>query len=214
MKFFSTSNTSVQRCLYPYFKISNPIFCCPLFSENYHNPQVRINKMVNKHTVDYHPSHSQLIWRIHAVIFLWTPKWFVSPESFLDFFLSLHIPLWLRESFKFIVLRLLANTFVSTPIFFIPPSKTLPQVFIITPRQKEITHYSWTAFSEDLFFPSRKGAGYYGVEEITKIKPTRVLVTSFDKFHHPCNLYIYIIGFCFLCHNLASSMLKCEGSLT
>ena len=31
---------------------------------------------------------------------------------------------------------------------FMHPSKTLPQVFVITPlRQKEITHSSWTVFS-------------------------------------------------------------------
>ena len=53
----------------PYFKISAPIFCCPFFSENYLNPQARINKMVNKHTVDYHPSPSELISRI-------TPSYF------------------------------------------------------------------------------------------------------------------------------------------
>ena len=35
-----------------YFKINLPILCCPLFSENYLSPQVRINKMVNKHTLD------------------------------------------------------------------------------------------------------------------------------------------------------------------
>ena len=52
------------------FKINPPFYCCPLFSENHLNPQVR--KMVNKHTVDYHPNHSQLISRIHALIFLWT----------------------------------------------------------------------------------------------------------------------------------------------
>ena len=36
----------------PYFKISASILWCPLFSENYLNPQVRVNKMVNKHTID------------------------------------------------------------------------------------------------------------------------------------------------------------------
>ena len=82
-----------------------PIFCCPLFFENYLNPQAMINKMVNKHTVNYHPSPSQLISRIHTLIFLWTPKGFISPESFLNFFLNLYIPPWLRKSFKFIVLR-------------------------------------------------------------------------------------------------------------
>ena len=103
----SWTNTSVQRCLYSLFQNQCPIFCCLLFPENYLNPQVRIKKMVNEHTVDYHPSPSQLISRIHPLIFLWTPKGFISPESFLNFFLNLYIPPWLRKSFKFIVLRLL-----------------------------------------------------------------------------------------------------------
>ena len=79
-----------------------------------------------------------------------------------------------------------------------PPSKTLSQVFIIPPpRQKEITHSSQTVFSEDLFFPQQKeGKEDYGVEEITKIKLTRVLVISFDKFYNLCNLSI--VGFCFV----------------
>ena len=75
----------------PYFKINHLIFCCPLFSENYLNPQVRINKMVNKYSVDYHPN----------------PKGFISPKSFLNLFLNLYIPPWLQKSFKFIVLRFL-----------------------------------------------------------------------------------------------------------
>ena len=65
--------------------------------------------MVNKHTVDYHPISSQLIPRIHPQIFLWIPKGFISPESFFNVFLKMHIPPWLRKSFKFPVLRLLAN---------------------------------------------------------------------------------------------------------
>ena len=75
------------------------------------------------------------------------------------------------------------------------PSKTLPQVFIITP-QEEGNYSSQTAFSEDAFFPSGKGEGeYHLVEKVTKIQPTRVLVTSFDKFQHDCNFYIF--DFCF-----------------
>ena len=80
MKFSSTSNTSVQRYLYPLFQNQSPHFLLPVFSENYLNPQARINKMVNKHTVNYHPSPSQLISRIDPLIFLWTPKGFISPE--------------------------------------------------------------------------------------------------------------------------------------
>ena len=62
------------------FQNQSPIFCCPVFSENYLNPQTGINKIVNKHTVDYHPSPSQLISRIHTLIFLWNPMGFISPE--------------------------------------------------------------------------------------------------------------------------------------
>ena len=63
------------------FQNESPIFCCPLFSENYLNRQARINKTVNIHTVNYHPSPSQLISRIHALIFLLKPKRSIPPES-------------------------------------------------------------------------------------------------------------------------------------
>ena len=43
---------------------SHPLFCCPFFF----NPQVRINKMVNKYSVHYHPSPSRLTSRIHPLI--------------------------------------------------------------------------------------------------------------------------------------------------
>ena len=92
-------NTSVQRCLYPLFQNQSPIFWCPLSSENYLNPQVSINNMVKKHTVDCHPSLSQFISRIQPLIFLWTPKGFIFPESFLNFFLNLYTPPWLQKSF-------------------------------------------------------------------------------------------------------------------
>ena len=43
--------------------------------------------MVNEHTVDYHPSPSELTSRIHPLIFLWAAKGFIfSPECFLNFF--------------------------------------------------------------------------------------------------------------------------------
>ena len=135
------------------FQNQSPIFCCPLFSENYLNPQARINKMVNKHTVDYHPSSSQLISRIHPLIFLWTPKGHISPESFLNFFLNLYIPPWLRKSFKFIVLRLLQiHLRVKKLKLFIfthappPPAKLSPWFLSLSSRQTGIAHSSRTAF--------------------------------------------------------------------
>ena len=76
----------------------------------------------------------------------------------------------------------------------------IPSFLLINLRQEEITHSSRTAFSEDLFFPSRKGdlgkgVRDYGNEKITKIKPTRALVTSSHKFHHICNLFIFSFHF-------------------
>ena len=130
------SSTSIQVCrsaYIPYFKINTPIFYCLFVYKEYLNPQVRINKIGNEHTVDYHPSPSKLtlyfmmlkngqtyfknlavftqqdflimfghfstLWnrgltsRIHpfSLIFLWTPKRFISPEYFLKFFSNLYI---------------------------------------------------------------------------------------------------------------------------
>ena len=50
-------------------------------------------------------------------------------------------------------------------------------------------------FLKIYFCKAERGEGY-GVEKITKIKPTRVLVTCFDEFHRLYNLYI--IGLCFV----------------
>ena len=170
------------------FQNQSPTFYCPLFSENFLNPQARINKIINKHTVDYHPSPSQLISRIHTLIFLWKPKEFISPESFLNFFLNLYIPPWLRKSFRFIV-KITTNTFVSQKIEYVhfhscPQAKLYRRFLPLSFRQKGIVHFSQTVFFEGIF-PEKKG----GVEKIPKL--TKVSVTSLDKFHHLCN-------FCFV----------------
>ena len=89
--------------------------------------------MVNKHTVDFHPNPSSSTSSIHPLIFLWTAKVFVSAESFFNFLLNLYIPPCLRESFKFMVLRLLANIFVSQkiefPYFYSCPQAKLSPMF-------------------------------------------------------------------------------------
>ena len=43
------------------------------------------------HTVDYHPSPSKFTSSVHPLIFLWTPKRFISPEYFLHFFSNVYI---------------------------------------------------------------------------------------------------------------------------
>ena len=155
------------------FQNQSPIFCCPLFFKSYLNPQARINKMVNKYTVDYHPSLSQLISRIHTLIFLWTPKGFISPESFLNFFLNLYIPPWLQKSFKFSV-KITANTFVSQKIesvhFYLCPQAKLYRRFLsLSSRQKGIAHSSQTVFFEDIFSWEERGERIMELKKNTKI---------------------------------------------
>ena len=88
MKFSSTPNKSVQRCLYPLFQINAPIFSCPLFFEEYLNPLVKISNMVNEHTVDYHPSSLGLTSRIRPLIFLWTLRGLSLFRMIFKFFLK------------------------------------------------------------------------------------------------------------------------------
>ena len=129
---------------------------------------------------------------------------FISPESFMDFFLNKYIPPQLRKSFKFMVLRLLANTFVSqiiesahfqscsqkSPTRFYHPARTL--------RQKEIT-LPEQCFLKIYFSPAERGKEK--IIELIKItkgnlgRPTRVLVRSFDKFHHFVNFKFLVSTF-------------------
>ena len=60
MKVFSTPIQVCKCASIPYFKINTPIFCCPLFFEEYLNSQFRINKIGNEQTAYYHPSCSKL----------------------------------------------------------------------------------------------------------------------------------------------------------
>ena len=116
--------------------------------------------MVNKHTADCHSSPSQITSQIPSLIFLWTHKGFISPEFFLNIFLNVSIPPWLRKSFKFMVLRLLATTLVSQEIdsvhFYSCPQAEgnhyLPgrRKLSIPPKQRFLKIY---------FFFSRKDGG-------------------------------------------------------
>ena len=162
--------------------------------------------MVNEHIVNYHPSPSEFTSSIHPLIFLWTPKGLISPEYFLNFFSNLYIPPGLQKSFKFMVLRLLENTFVSQNTgkyiceskywicLLMAQNKTLPQVFIITttgrrkllisPNQNVLKIYFSSAERgrtiELKIWPKLNLQGYW----------SQVLINSTI-----CNLYSF--GFCF-----------------
>ena len=150
MKFSSVSHTSVQRCLYPLFQnqrshflLFHLFFCC--FIKECLKPQVRINKKINEHTVNYHPSPSSLTSRIHHLIFLWIPKGFIFAEYFLNFFFKpVYLSPWLMKSFKFTVLRLLENTFVSQKIesghFYSCTQVKLSSRFLSSQIHAEVTY--------------------------------------------------------------------------
>ena len=82
MKFPSTTSSNLQRYLHPLFQNQWPLF------HKYLNPQVRINKMVNEHIVDYHPITWGLTAKIHSLIFLWSPSGFIFLTKFVEFFLK------------------------------------------------------------------------------------------------------------------------------
>ena len=124
----------------------------------------------------------QTYCRISIIIFLWTPKGFISPESFLNLLLNLYISPWLRKSFKFIVFRLMPQAKLSPSFYHYPPSR---RELLIPPEQHFLK----------IFFPEQKeGERIMQLKKLPKL--ARVLVTSFDKFHHICSLYIF--GLCFV----------------
>ena len=186
MKVFSTSIKVCRGACIPYFKIDTPILCCLLFFKEYLNPLVRINKMGKEHTVDYHPSPSKLTSRIHPLVFLWTSKRFISPEYFLKFSSNLYIyptnngcgkqaPQGRRGAgdmdptlFEIVLCQgLLEQTLMKRKIEFFhfcsfPKAK-------LSHRQKEITHFTQTAFSENLFFPNHKGRRIMELKKLPKL---------------------------------------------
>ena len=100
---------------------------------------------------------------------------FTSPESFLNFFLNLYIPPWLRKSFKFIVLRLpkihlwikRLNLFIFTHA---PKQNSAPGFYHYSSSRREFHIPPEQRFLK-IFFPEQKegAAEDYGVQKITKI---------------------------------------------
>ena len=86
---------------------------------------------------------------------------------------------------KFIVFKLLQSAFVSQKI---PLSKNIPQLFIITPRQRKITNFTEAEVFENWTFLFEGGGNYERAEKVTKIKLVREFV--FDKYYHLCTLHL------------------------
>ena len=147
-----------QLFLLYYFKVNPPVSVVLFFLKII--SQARIKKIVNKHTVDYHPSLSQLISRIHTLIFLWTPKGFISPRIFLDFFPKPVYSTMVMEKFQIYSVRITANTFMSIKLnlfnFTHASKRNPPHVSSLSSSQTRIAHFSRVAFLK-IFFPEEKG---------------------------------------------------------
>ena len=86
----------------------------------------------------------------------------------------------------------------SVHFFLMPSSKILPQVFIITtPDRMKLLIFPEQRFLKIYFSPAERGGeDFMELKKMIKIKLASVLVTSFGKFHHFSQLYIF--GFCFV----------------
>ena len=66
---FKNHRSSLADATSPCLKIKCPLYCCPLFFKKYFNPQVRVCKMMNEHSVNYHRNSQGLTSRMHTLKF-------------------------------------------------------------------------------------------------------------------------------------------------
>ena len=136
---------------------------------------------------------------------------------FLEFFLKpVYVSPWLLKNFKFMVLRLLVNRFVSREnesihFYSCPKQNSPPGFYHYHSGEKEPTHFPQRTVFENLFSPAERGS-IMELKRWPKLNLrgywSQVLINSiiFATF----TLLVPVL----LCRNSDSSMLKCEGSLT
>ena len=124
----------------PYFKITPPLF------EECLIPHVEINKMLNQHSVYYHPSPSELTSRMHPLTFLWTRKGFILQNISWIFFLRPVHPTMVEENFQIDDIKITgkyiykSKNWVSS--FLLMPQANVSPRFLPSPlQQKEIIHF-------------------------------------------------------------------------
>ena len=99
MTFSSAPNKSVQKGVNPFFKINVPFSVAP--SKNISTTRSGSKKMVNKNSLDYHPSSSGLTSRIHLLIFLLNSlELYLSPEHWFNFLANLYISSMVNGNFQ------------------------------------------------------------------------------------------------------------------
>ena len=100
---------------------------------------------------------------MHPLIFLWTPKDFISPEYFLNFFLKPVYTTMITETFQIHGGRITGKYNCETKnwicsFLLMPPYSTFLQVFYYHySRHKEITFFPETTVFENPFSPVERG---------------------------------------------------------
>ena len=154
----------MQRCLYPLFQNQSSHFLLSSFFW-------KLSQPLGQDQQNRKQTYCQLL----IIIFLWTPKGFISPEPFLNFFLNLIISPWLQESFKFTVLRLLQihlwvkklNLFNFTHA---PKQNSPPDFYHYHPHADGNCPFLPNSIFWRYFFPEQRDRGEnYVVEKIMKI---------------------------------------------
>ena len=151
-------------------------------------PKSRFLDVLSKYLAIYILEYIQLnvnfkynLYKIHFIIYLWYDNssrlkhvWSLhlrKKRTFLNFFLNMYIPPWLRKSFTFMVLRLLQiHLWVKKWIcsfLLMAPSKTLPQVFIIILQANGKCPFLPNSDFSRYFFLRRKGGEEYEVKKYT-----------------------------------------------
>ena len=163
----------MERCLNPLFQDQCSFFCCPHCFE-YLNPRYRINKVVKEHTV-----FSVLTFRI-------------GPHILGGLFRALSLQnIWWVYIYQVGIShhgwRKFSNLWCSKywKLHFEVKKLNLV-IFAQHPRQNSFRgsyhHHPGGTYSD-------KG------EKVTKIKLARVLIISFDNFHHFCMLHNFVYRF-------------------
>ena len=104
--------------------------------------------------------------------FPWTPREFISPEFFLNFFLNICIVhlgrIKVSKCQDYCKYICESKNWICS-FLIMPPSKILPQVFIIILQAGGNCPFLPNSVFWRYFFLRRKGGEDYGVERITKI---------------------------------------------
>ena len=134
-------------------------FPLPFFFGEYLNPHVRINKLINEHTVYYHPTPSGLTSRISPHISIDSLGIYLF-RIFAEFVLKPVYPTMVGDDFQVYGGKITGKCICESKnwiysFLLYAPNKTRPQI-LFTLRQKEITHFFQAVFFENIFSPSTK----------------------------------------------------------